>query len=306
MTSPDSETVELDHEYLDTITIEGREYQKYAIENRIYFGPVDDDETDRLELQHRVFNKVFDNRLIFPPIPRLRRALDCGYGAGTWAIEVAEQYPDCEVIGVDISPHMQPDDMPDNLWLQVDDLNRPFTFPSNHFDLVHSRLLATGINRSRWPSYIQDIVRVLKPGGWVQIVEIYFNAQSDNGSITEQSALRQWSINFMGAFGQTRDLRIGARLKSLLMEAGLVEVDTRMIPLPLSAWPGDARMRDIGAFNRDNIQRLLPALGSYPLTRRLRMPQEQFQRLTIQAQQEAGNPSLKPYFPLYVCIGRKP
>lgn len=42
----------------------------------------------------------------------------------------------------------------------------------------------------------------------------------------------------MDAFGQTRDLRVGTRLKSLLMAAGLVEVDTRMIPLPLSAWPG--------------------------------------------------------------------
>lgn len=26
-----------------------------------------------------------------------------------------------KVIGVDISPHMQPDDMPENLWLQVSD-----------------------------------------------------------------------------------------------------------------------------------------------------------------------------------------
>lgn len=62
----------------------------------------------------------------------------------------------------------------------------------------------------------------------------------------------------------------------------------------------DTRMRDIGAFNRENIQRLLPALSLYPLTQHLHMSQEQFQTLTMQAQQEASNPSLKPYFPLYV------
>lgn len=56
------------------------------------------DEAERLELQHRVFHKIFDSRLIFPPVPRFQRVLDCGYGAGTWAIEVAEQYPSCEVI----------------------------------------------------------------------------------------------------------------------------------------------------------------------------------------------------------------
>jgi hypothetical protein len=40
--SPDSQTVELDREYLDTVTFQGREYQKYSIEHRTYFGPVDE------------------------------------------------------------------------------------------------------------------------------------------------------------------------------------------------------------------------------------------------------------------------
>lgn len=42
---------------------------------------------------------------------------------------------------------------------QVDDLNRQFTFPNNHFDLVHSRLVASGINLPRWPGYLRDISR---------------------------------------------------------------------------------------------------------------------------------------------------
>jgi hypothetical protein len=57
----------------------------------------DQEEAERLDLQHRVFSRVFDGRLIFPPIPRLRRVLDCGYGAGSWAVDVATQYPDCKV-----------------------------------------------------------------------------------------------------------------------------------------------------------------------------------------------------------------
>lgn len=55
------------------------------------------EEAERLEIQHRVFQRVFDDRLVFPPIPRLRRVLDCGYGSGSWAAETAEQYPNCEV-----------------------------------------------------------------------------------------------------------------------------------------------------------------------------------------------------------------
>jgi hypothetical protein len=46
---------------------------------------------------HDVFNRMFDGRLVFPPVPRLRRVLDCGFGSASWAMDVAEQYPDCEV-----------------------------------------------------------------------------------------------------------------------------------------------------------------------------------------------------------------
>ncbi|KAL4916958.1 S-adenosyl-L-methionine-dependent methyltransferase [Aspergillus aurantiobrunneus] len=306
MTSPNSQTEELDDEYLRTISIQGREYQQYSIENKISFEPVDEDEAERLDLQHRIFSRVFDNRLVFPPISRLRRVLDCGYGTGSWAIDVAEQNPECEVIGVDIYPLMNPDDTPENLWLQVDDLNRPFTFSPNYFDLVHSRLLAAGINRSRWPSYIRDIKRILKPGGWVQMVEIYFNVQSDNGSINERHALRQWSSQLMRSMEEIKDLRVGTRLKTLLMASGFTEVDSKMIPLPLSAWPDNPTNRDIGAMNDDNITRLLASLSLYPLLRRLRMPQLQYRELISRAQREASDPNLKAYFPLYVCIGRKP
>jgi hypothetical protein len=79
--------------------------------------------------------------------------------------------------------------------------------------------------------------RVLKPGGWVQMVEIYFNVQSDNGSISDEHALRQWSSQLMRSMEGIKDFRVGTRLKTLLLAAGFTEVDAKMIPLPLSAWP---------------------------------------------------------------------
>ncbi len=54
-------------------------------------------EAERLENQHRVFSLMFDQRLIFASMTRVRNVLDCGYGTASWAIEVAEAYPDCEV-----------------------------------------------------------------------------------------------------------------------------------------------------------------------------------------------------------------
>lgn len=59
-------------------------------------GP-NQDEIARLEAMHDVLNRLFDNRLIFPPVRSPRRILDLGCGAGDWAMDVAMQYPNAEV-----------------------------------------------------------------------------------------------------------------------------------------------------------------------------------------------------------------
>ncbi|KGQ06984.1 hypothetical protein BBAD15_g7709 [Beauveria bassiana D1-5] len=92
-------TIPLDEEYRDTLEYCGRTFHKYSLETGTYFAPVDEEEIERLELMHNVLSKVFDNRLIFPPMVTLRKILDCGCGAANWAVDVAEQYPDCEVCG---------------------------------------------------------------------------------------------------------------------------------------------------------------------------------------------------------------
>jgi hypothetical protein len=47
-----------------------------------------------------MLNKVFKDRKFPPfiaPVEEPEDVLDCGHGAGWWAVEVAEWLPDCEV-----------------------------------------------------------------------------------------------------------------------------------------------------------------------------------------------------------------
>lgn len=137
-----------------------------------------------------------------------------------------------------------------------------FQFSSNHFDLVNSRLVAGGINTERWTGYIRDIFRSLRPGGWVQMVEIDFNAQSDNGALADSSfarvraamepraytsltdsALRQWSQTYLFAMEQCKNPRAPRRLGGWLRNAGFTDVDERMIPLPMCAWSDSKSLR---------------------------------------------------------------
>ncbi|KAI0406121.1 S-adenosyl-L-methionine-dependent methyltransferase [Xylaria palmicola] len=303
-----ADTVELSEEVKETFLLHNRLFQRYAISNNTYFAPVDEDETLRLRIQHGVLTMMFDNRFIFPPIDVPRRVLDCGFGTGEWALYVAWKHPRCEVRGIDITPHHHnPDEGLENLYLDIDDLNMSFQFPSNHFDLINSRLVAGGINSERWTGYIRDMFRCLRPGGWVQMVEIDFNAQSDNGAIADNSALRQWSQTYLYAMEQCKNPRAPRRLGGWLRNAGFTEVDERMIPLPMCAWPdADQRNHDIGAANQENVRMLLSSVALYPFTHYLNMSITEFHVLVAKARAEAANPALKPYFPLYVCVGRKP
>lgn len=299
-------TVPLDETFTEIVEHCGRTYQHYSLKNDTYFAPIDEDEISRLEVMHGVLSGLFDRRLIFPPIRSPRRVLDCGCGTGDWAMEVATQYPDSEVLGIDISPHMIPENPPDNMELQVDDLNGRFTFKPNHFDLVHSQMLAGGIHANRWRSYLRDIFRVLKPGGWCQMVEIYFNAQSDNGTLTPDHALSQWSRQYLESQEPHHDPRAPLQMASWMRSAGFTEVESRLMTLPMCGWSSIPRDYEIGVSNRDNVSQLLSSLALYPFTQMLGMSFTDFQLLVAQARSEASNPAFKAYFPLYVCIGKKP
>lgn len=69
------------------------------------------------------------------------------------------------------------------------------------------------------------------------MVDYYYMCQSDNGSIDDTSALREWSNNYIRALDVTKDPRSALQLQNMFTSAGLLDVETRMIPLPLCGWP---------------------------------------------------------------------
>lgn len=60
--------------------------------------------------------------------------------------------------------------------------------------------------------------------------------QSDNGSIVDSHPLRRWSDHYIRSIEGIKDPRAPLRLHALFSAAGLVEIEQRMIPLPLCGW----------------------------------------------------------------------
>lgn len=46
-------------------------------------------------------------------------------------------------------------------------------------------MMAGAVHYNRWTEYVRDMLRVTRPGGWVQMIELSYNFQSDNGTLTE-------------------------------------------------------------------------------------------------------------------------
>lgn len=64
-------------------------------------------ELERLDVTHQMLKICLSDKLYLAPIAdKMKgRVLDLGTGTGIWAIEFADEHPDAEILGTDISPN---------------------------------------------------------------------------------------------------------------------------------------------------------------------------------------------------------
>ncbi|KAK6949670.1 hypothetical protein Daesc_009753 [Daldinia eschscholtzii] len=114
--------------------------------------------------------------------------------------DFADQYPNAEVIGVDVSPQ-QPQWIPPNLRFEVDDVTQPWTYEPDSFDYIHIRWLVGTI--PDWYALFREAYQALKPGGYLESQESSCMMTSDDGTVKEGSPLDQWSKVFSEAGKKT-------------------------------------------------------------------------------------------------------
>ncbi|KAJ1563822.1 hypothetical protein HK096_010841, partial [Nowakowskiella sp. JEL0078] len=148
----------------------------HNIEQSPYVLPADVEEQDRLEIQHLVLTHCF-GRLFHMPIEDIitkpgARILDVGCGPGSWARDFATAYPLCEVHAVDMAKTLfnGAETLP-NIFFAEGNLLDGLPFPDNHFDAVFQRYLMLGIPKDKWDFTISELLRITKPGGFVECIE---------------------------------------------------------------------------------------------------------------------------------------
>ncbi|RKL32830.1 hypothetical protein BFJ72_g10330 [Fusarium proliferatum] len=253
------------------------------------------------DLQHHLFLLTFDERLHAAPLPKtLNRAFDAGCGTGIWAIEFADEHPECEVIGVDLSP-IQPSAVPPNASFYVDDLEEPWEY-SDKFDFVFARFLTGSI--LDWPKFFSESYKNLNPGGRIEMIDIVYPLLSDDGTLTKNSALCKWSDLLHDIFTKNgRPMDSALKYKDQLEAAGFVDVNIVKRKWPLSRWPKDPKHKQIGIWAQQNTLDALAALSLAVFTRPdgqggLGWSKEEVEIFLADVRKDIKNVNIHSYWPM--------
>ncbi|KAI4101255.1 MAG: hypothetical protein LQ339_005182 [Xanthoria mediterranea] len=282
----------------------GRRYHAYQ-EGR-YLLPNDEIEQNRLDLQYHAVRLVFGDKLFFAPVEMDRkRILDVGTGTGIWVEDMADAYPDVEIYGIDLSP-IQPRWSAPNVKYQVDDVEQPWTYPSSHFDFIHTRIMLGSLRD--WPNFFTQCIKHLRPGGYVECQEIAVDARTDDDSFPENSALTKWcDIQQEAMWKIGMELKItGNMIKDQMVGAGFVDVVVKEFKTPIGQWPKDPKMRETGAFQ---LVAMLEGIGGLTMalwTRLLGWKKDDVEEELVKVRKEMESTSVHSYWPTYAVYGRKP
>jgi SAM-dependent methyltransferase len=195
-----------------------------------YLFPRGSIEIDRLDVQHYALREALGGNYL-APVGTPGRLLDVGCGTGQWAFDVGAEFPAALVVGLDLAPS-KPGGPAGYRFVRAN-LLQGLPFADDSFDFVHQRLLVSGVPRAAWPVVVGDLVRVTRPGGWVELVEVG-PALEPAGAATER--MYGLMLRLAATLGLDTEGAVFDSLDGYLREAGLVGVHRRRIDVPVGEW----------------------------------------------------------------------
>ncbi|CAB4474663.1 uncharacterized protein OCT59_020270 [Rhizophagus irregularis] len=142
-----------------------------------YYLPNNYEDIDRIHMFHFFQRYIYQGNFSSPIEERLMqekcKVLDIGCGPGTWLLDLANKYEKSLFHGLDNNSIFPNEIKPSNLNFMKADMFDGLPFPDNEFDFVHQGTMAFIIKADQWTFIISEMIRVTKPGGFVEIHEPY-------------------------------------------------------------------------------------------------------------------------------------
>ncbi|GER87776.1 hypothetical protein KDW_19380 [Dictyobacter vulcani] len=228
------------------------------VANVPYMLPHDLAEGQRLDFQHYMLRYAFKGNYL-APVKDPKNILDVACGTGRWMFEIASVFPQANILGLDLVTPLQKQStvsFPRNCIFTASDVADGLPFMDKTFDFVHQRLLILGIQAKIWPGLLRDLVRITRPGGWVELIETNLTCQR-LGPETKRLAKWVQEISIKRGIDASIPKILGTQLK----QVGLVNVSTQRISIPIGLWGGR-----VGSMLRQDILSITKATRPFVMT----------------------------------------
>ena len=258
-----------------------------------YILPSDGEELNRLDFQHYMLRYALKGNFA-APLRQPSEILDVACSTGRWAAEMATLFPQANVVGFDVTP--PPVDAgvtmarPDNFAFIQGNMLEGLPFPDNSFDFVHQRLVIVALPTSHWIRQVRELLRVTRPGGWVELVE---------GDLLPGGP----GLQTLNALGEQMSEKRGMsfdnakRIDEYLRQAGAQRVERRTVYLPVGQKAGR-----LGSMAEADYLAILTSVRGFLISQGI-ITEEQHNRALAQAQAELASGSLT--WPFHIAYGQK-
>ncbi|KAG6251028.1 hypothetical protein E4U24_001419 [Claviceps purpurea] len=266
--------------------------------------PVDDDESDRLDFQHKLYLTIMDGNLGRAPVREPRQVLEVASGTGSWALDYAIANPACHVTGTDISAIQHARSLP-NLTFVLHDFEKD-AWPAQcgrDYDYIHLR--HTLICFDSTPAILRRAFDLLSPGGWIEFYETNMTFVRLGKSPLEGTAFGKWlSLVVQVARSGGRDWTKAVHYATWLREAGFVNVTEERFALPMNSWPKDGRLKQIGRLALKNEIAVVDSLG--PALRKAVHDEEEAHAIEERAKRDLQDPNMHILQEAFIVYAQKP
>ena len=276
--------------------------------SRSYVFPNSKTENDRLDYQHEILTRTFGGLHRAPLEPlNVRRVLDIGCGTCNWPIDFAKQYPNAEVVGVDIEEKSGRQIGPENFVLRVADLEQEETWTDiGTFDYIHARFLAVVVRD--WPKMLSRCLEHLSPGGWLECQDLYFPMQCLEPEDAARSKAVEWG-NFMTEASKKLNIKTetAATFPKLFEAAGYTNIQAEDFKKYSGPWDDSSpETLELGRMGQKSLCTGVPGFSEMLFTKQLGWTSQQVAEYVSEVIEEMQEVRYKTWVPIKICYGQRP
>lgn len=317
-------TTSISSSVIDYVYENGRRYHSYR--EGEYLFPNDEDEQDRLDMVHHIFRLMLGGSLYKAPVSNSpQRILDIGTGTGIYAMQIADEFPCSDVLGIDLSP-IQPEwyhvdfvlgcswhktdyttcRVSPNCRFIVDDIEAEWPYPEDGaFDYIHQRNMVGSI--ADWDKLFQQAFKHTKPGGYIELQEFRVWFRSQDGELPEDSSIQLWQRALLdGTVSFGKPINIIEKLADKLKDAGFVGVQENVLKIPIGSWPKDRKLKEIGQYMQVHAMESVEPLTLALFTRVLGWSELECRVLIAKTREEFKTTRKQLYVYAHFIYGQKP